>query len=584
MTLPIERFKEAYSNWRYNPFTAADMAVDASEDGLFIPSGSPFIIQLLELAQYNDPTTVSVRCYGVKTDVDQDSGSGQLILYVADTAGFSPADKIIIDRGGAREEERIIDTVQAGISLTVTVNLTYTHTAVQEDDVEKYIAFAETAGAPAQSQFRVDYPPADGEGTGLVEFNQNDADKEVRINYKATGSPILEEYLDTKLSYPAGAPADNQIVGFASGVPYWLQLPHANLAGVSADQHHAQIHTHASHTSIGANDHHPQIHTHASHTSIGANDHHPQAHTLASHSSKAHSELTGVSSDQHHSQVHTHASHTGIGANDHHPQIHTHASHTGIGVNDHHAQLHAATHHSGGNDKVNHDSLLGFVANEHIDWTNTSEILKTTGRAHLLAYMHFDSVYSTTDNIYGYNCQKHVSDSSKLKCVSGTGTVHPQAILAGPGTGIRFLTMASNPGADADILIATYERMRIKPDGNIQAYGGFGVGGKFDLGTPTELTISGGAITVTRSYHKVDTESEEATDNLDTINGGVVGMKLILRSVHGARVTTLRNGVGNVFLNLAGNFALDDPEDKIELLCDDYPVAGWYEINRSDNH
>ena len=336
MTLPIERYKEKYTNWRYNPFSAADMAVDATEDGLIIPAGSPFLIQLLELPRYNDPTTVLIRCYGVKTDVDDDSSSGQKILKVASTASFSEDDTIIIDRGGAREEERIIDTIQAGISLTVTVNLTYTHTAVQEDDVEKYIAFTETAGAPAQSQFRVDYPPDDGEGTGLVEFNQNDADKEVRIKYKATGSPILEEYLDTKLSYPAGNPADNQIVAFASGVPYWLQLPHANLASVSSDQHHAQAHSLASHSSkahseltgIGSGDHHTQVHTHASHTGIGANDHHPQAHTLASHSSKAHSELTGIGSGDHHAQVHTHASHSGIGANDHHAQTHTLGSHS----------------------------------------------------------------------------------------------------------------------------------------------------------------------------------------------------------------------------------------------------------------
>lgn len=292
MTLPIERFKDAYSNWRYNPFITADMAVDASEDGLIIPAGSPFIIQLLEQPRYNDPTSVSVRCYGVKTDVDEESLSGQKVLKVAATAGFSPGDNIIIDRGGAREEEKIIDTIQGGVSLTVTLNLEYTHTAVQEDDVEKYIAFAETAGAPAQSQFRVDYPPDDGEGTGLIEFNQNDADKEVRVNYKATGSPALAETLDTKISYPAGTPDNNQVVGFSSGVPYWLRLPHANLASVTADQHHPQSHTHASHSGIGANDHHPQAHTLASHstkphnalTGIGVNDHHPQVHALGSHS------------------------------------------------------------------------------------------------------------------------------------------------------------------------------------------------------------------------------------------------------------------------------------------------------------
>lgn len=319
MTLPIERFKDSYQNWRYNPFTAADMAVDAEEDGLIIPSGSPFVIQLLEQPRYNDPTSVSVRCYGVDTTVDQDSSSGQMVLYVADTTGFSPGDNIIIHRGGAREEERIIDTVQAGVSLTVTVNLTYTHTGAQEDPVEKFIAFTETAGSPAQSQFRVDYPPGDGgEGTGLVEFNSVDANKEVRIIYKATGSPALAETLDTKLSYPAGIPADNQIVGFSSGAPYWLQLPHANLAGVSADQHHPQAHTLASHSSKA----------HSELTGIGANDHHSAAHTLASHSSKAHSELTGVSANQHHAQVHTHASHTGIGANDHHAQVHTLGSHS----------------------------------------------------------------------------------------------------------------------------------------------------------------------------------------------------------------------------------------------------------------
>ena len=192
MTSPIERFKDAYYNWRYNPFTAVDMAVDASEDGLIIPAGSPFIVQLLEVPRWNDPTTVLVRCYGVDTFVDVTSASGQKVLSVDDTTGFSPGDNIIVNRGGAREEEKIVDTVQAGVSLTVTVNLEYEHTSGQADIVEKFITFAETAGAPAQSQFRVDYPPDNGgEGTGLVEFNTNDANKEVRINNKDTGSPAL---------------------------------------------------------------------------------------------------------------------------------------------------------------------------------------------------------------------------------------------------------------------------------------------------------------------------------------------------------------------------------------------------------
>lgn len=151
--LPLERFKGAYSNWRYNPFTTADMAIDKVEDHLFIPGSAPFHIQLLEQPRKNTPTSVTVYCY---------------------------------------------------------------------DDVAN---FTEVATAPAQSQFRVDYPPADGEGTAQIEFNNLDAGKEVRVNYKATGSPTMAEFLDTKVSYPAGSPADHQMVGFVSGAPEWRYNP-----------------------------------------------------------------------------------------------------------------------------------------------------------------------------------------------------------------------------------------------------------------------------------------------------------------------------------------------------------------------
>jgi len=223
--MPIERFKDSYKNWRFLPFGSVDMAVDKEEDGLVIPSGSPFVVQLLEVPRLNDPTSVSVRAYGIKTTVDQNSSSGQPVLYVASTTGFSATDKIVINRGGDREEDGQIDSVQAGVSLTLSDNLTYTHTAAQADDVEKYIEFAEVDTAPTQSQYRVDYPPDDGEGTGLIEFNQNDASKEIRVNYKATGSPALEEFLDTKVSYPAGDPTDHQILGFVSGAPDWRNNP-----------------------------------------------------------------------------------------------------------------------------------------------------------------------------------------------------------------------------------------------------------------------------------------------------------------------------------------------------------------------
>jgi len=69
--------------------------------------------------------------------VDGDSNSGQKVLNVAATTGFESGQNVVIDEGsvGAGEENKVIDTVQAGVSLTMTTVLTYTHTAVQADEV-----------------------------------------------------------------------------------------------------------------------------------------------------------------------------------------------------------------------------------------------------------------------------------------------------------------------------------------------------------------------------------------------------------------------------------------------------------------
>lgn len=71
--------------------------------------------------------------------------------------------------------------------------------------------FTEVETSPTQGEFRVDYPPPDGKGTGLLEFNQNDANKNIRIIYQATGSPAVTEFLDVLVPQPAGSPGENQI-------------------------------------------------------------------------------------------------------------------------------------------------------------------------------------------------------------------------------------------------------------------------------------------------------------------------------------------------------------------------------------
>ena len=69
------------------------------------------------------------RSYSNETVVDETSAAGQKVLKVADTTGYATDDKIVIARGEVREEDAVVDTVQAGVSLTLVDNLTYQHTA-----------------------------------------------------------------------------------------------------------------------------------------------------------------------------------------------------------------------------------------------------------------------------------------------------------------------------------------------------------------------------------------------------------------------------------------------------------------------
>jgi hypothetical protein len=74
--------------------------------------------------------------YLTGSTVDDDSASGQKVLKVASTDSFSVGDKVVVNRDGNREEVGDINSIQAGVSITLENDLTYTHTAIQADDVE----------------------------------------------------------------------------------------------------------------------------------------------------------------------------------------------------------------------------------------------------------------------------------------------------------------------------------------------------------------------------------------------------------------------------------------------------------------
>jgi len=104
-----------------------------------------------------------------------------------------------------------------------------------------------------------------------------------------------------------------------------------------------------------------------------------------------------------------------------------------------------------------------------------------------------------------------------------------------------------------------------------------GTTGFFNLGTESELTISSGAITITRSRHSIDTESDDAADSLSTINGGSVGDILLLRQSNNGRDITI---IDTANIRLAGNadFVMENLDSNIVLLK---TGANWIELSRS---
>lgn len=105
--------------------------------------------------------------------------------------------------------------------------------------------------------------------------------------------------------------------------------------------------------------------------------------------------------------------------------------------------------------------------------------------------------------------------------------------------------------------------------------------------SPTELTISGGAITRTQVHHRVDTEGDAGSDELDTIAGGADGMILIIRPEDTAHTVNVRHnqspaGANNILLSNGSNYSMDDDSDVLMLYYDALldTNGAWVEIAR----
>ena len=132
------------------------------------------------------------------------------------------------------------------------------------------------------------------------------------------------------------------------------------------------------------------------------------------------------------------------------------------------------------------------------------------------------------------------------------------------------LTMPASPPSSGGALFSDTS--------NQLAWGGvLNASGHLRLAAGTELTISSGAVTVTRNIHTIDTQSDAATDDLVTITTGTnvgEGSVLYLRAAHTARTVVVKHGSGNVSLTEGRDVALDDNTKTLVLI---YDGTGWVE-------
>lgn len=134
----------------------------------------------------------------------------------------------------------------------------------------------------------------------------------------------------------------------------------------------------------------------------------------------------------------------------------------------------------------------------------------------------------------------------------------------------RFSENVASPSTPA----SGYGYLYFKNDGKAYSLNDSGtevaLGGSLGVAqtAPTELTIASGAITVTQGFHKIDTEADAATDNLDTINGLVTNALYLFRAENVARTVVFRHATGNIRTSSLSNVALNDITNGI---------IGWYD-------
>lgn len=240
--------------------------------------------------------------------------------------------------------------------------------------------------------------------------------------------------------------------------------------------------------------------------------------------------------------------------------------------------LHTLTHTPTGDS----DAIFApWMAKVHVDLSSgdmrTSGALNTS---HGIAGYKYFLISGTGD------WSQQFADESKLKS-SNTGTGNSFSfykVATDTVTGTINNVKGLDCDLDLDALSLTYtDAYAVYAPQSMWGIelGGTVTAGKYNIGSPTELTISSGAVTITSGFHSIDTESDAASDDLNTINGGVAGDRLVVRAQDDGRTVVLKQYTGGGDNLLIGaDITLDHSADLAELV---YNGLFWQLLSFNSN-
>ncbi|GEM_PF-6322254 len=160
---------------------------------------------------------------------------------------------------------------------------------------------------------------------------------------------------------------------------------------------------------------------------------------------------------------------------------------------------------------------------------------------------------------------------------SGTVTIDPDSSEQVDGASTASIAASSSAivrcnGTSWNVLF----NATVASDKNNSFTGNNSFAGKTAFKDDGELTVSSGAITITGTKHTVDTESDAASDDLETINGGADGQFLIISPANDARTVVLKS-TGNI--DIANDITLDDSNLSAVLIYDN-TLSKWIVLSK----